>query len=459
MRRVLSILLALTAVSAVSTAAAQTLVYAPPQEAAIDSAYLYHTTDSLVKAAMEAHAFPGCRLLVAREGKIVLDRSYGWHDYSQLRPVSDGDLYDMASITKVAAATLALMKLEDEGKIRLDEAVSKYYRPFRGTDKARLTFREMLAHQSGMPSGIPMLRLMKKDPESKRQDSEYMDDCFSYSWSEEYPVRVYHDMYLNRKYRDMLFDQIRDARLMPKKYRYSDLSFVIFARVVEEVAEKDFDEYLYEKFYRPLGLGMTFRPTEKVSLETIVPTENDEYFRYAAVHGYVHDETAAICGGVSGNAGLFSNARDLAVIFQMLLNGGVYDGKRYLSPEIVAEFTRVQYPDNENRRALGFDKPFPGNDTLCLKDAYPAPAVSPASFGHSGFTGTFVWADPAEQLVYVLLTNRVNPSRDNPAFADSQVRYTVQQAIYEAIRRFGEGATGVGGKADPSTAGGIRLRE
>lgn len=443
------------------------LTYAAPNEAGIDSAYLFHTVDSLIEAAIDLHAFPGCQLLVAREGKIVMERSYGWHDYSELTPVENDHVYDLASITKIAATTLALMKLTEEKLIALDEPFSKYYKPFRGTDKKDITLRQMLAHKAGFPSGLPVLRMMKSDAEEhenelkaknpkyrkkKWDELEYNKDCFSYTASGRYDIEVCCDMYLNHKYREMLFDAIRDVELRKKEYRYSDIPFLLFPETIEQLAGRGFEEYVTTEFYEPLGVGLRYNPLRNTDRDKIVPTENDEHFRCTTLCGYVHDESAAILGGVAGNAGLFGNAHDLAVVMQMLLNGGTYGGVQYLQPTTIAEFTRVQYPKSNNRRALGFDKPYLGNDTLPMKDAYPAPSVSMSGFGHSGFTGTFVWADPEYELIYVLLANRVNPTRENKAFSESMVRYTVQQAVYDAMRRF-NGATGADGKAGPSTAG------
>ena len=448
--------------------AAPVLVKATPKEAGIDSAYLYHTVDSIAMAAIAKHAFPGCQVLVARGGKVVMERSYGWHDYSELTPVENDHIYDLASVTKIASATLALMKLTEECRIFLDEPVSKYYRPLRGTDKKNMTFREMLTHQAGFPSGIPMLQFMKSDAEEEEnkkkeedpkykktrwEELDYNKDCFSYNYSARHSIEIYHDMYLNRKYREMLFDSIRDVKLKSKTYRYSDIPFLLFPEVIEQVTSRGFEGYVTEEFYRPLGIGLRYNPVKTVDKNKIVPTENDEYFRFTTIHGYVHDESAAILGGVSGNAGLFGNAHDLAVIMQMLLNGGIYDGKRYLRPVTVAEWTRVQYPKSSNRRALGFDKPYPDNATLPVKETYTAPAVSQSSFGHSGFTGTFVWADPEYELIYVLLTNRVNPTRNSKAFSESRARYTIQQAVYDAISLFdAAAATDADGIAGPSTA-------
>ncbi len=432
----------------------------------MDSVYLYRTVDSIVMAAIAKHAFPGCQVLVARGGKVVMDRSYGWHDYSQQVPVANDHIYDLASITKIMSATLALMKLSGEMYIDLDEPLSKYYRPFRGTDKKNITFREALTHQAGFPSGIPMLKFMKSDAEeaedkkkeedpkykkAKWEDLEYNEDCFSDNYSARYSIEICHDRYLNRKYRDMLFDSIRDVTLKSKTYRYSDIPFLLFPQIIEQVTGRDFDEYMTDEFYKPLGIGLRYNPLANTDREKIVPTENDECFRCTTLCGYVHDESAAILGGVSGNAGLFGNAHDLAVVMQMLLNGGIYDGKRFLRPGTVAEWTRVQYPKGSNRRALGFDKPYPDNATLPVDECYPARSASPSSFGHSGFTGTFVWADPENDLIYVLLTNRVNPSRSSLAFSNSRARYTIQQAAYDAISRFDKGMGG-DGKAGPGAA-------
>lgn len=439
-----------------------------PREAGMDSLFLFHTVDSIVSTAIRMHAFPGCQLVVARGGNVVIDRSYGWHDYAELTPVENDHLYDLASVTKTVSATLALMKLTDEYRIGLDEPFSKHYRPFRTPDKKGITYRELLAHQSGLPAGIPILRLLKSDALDKQdaecqnnkkakrkpwKELEYNEDCFNYTASARYPIEIYHGMYLNRKYQEQFLDGIRDAELRDPTYLYSDLPFVLFPQVVKQVDGRDFEQYTAEEFYEPMNLGLIFNPHTKIPLEKIVPTENDEYFRYATIHGYVHDEAAAVMGGVSGNAGLFGNARDIAVVMQMLLNGGIYNGKRYLRPNTIAEFTRAQYPQNDNRRALGFDKPYPGNDTLSMKDAYPAPAVSMASYGHSGFTGTFFWVDPEYELIYVFLTNRINPSRENTAFTESMARYTIQQAIYDAIRRFEDDkATDADGTTGRATA-------
>ncbi len=382
---------------------ASVLRRASAAEAGIDSVFLHRTIDSIVGKAIGRKAFPGCQLVVARGGKVVIDTCYGHHDYSRLTRVEGDDLYDLASITKMVASTLAVARLVDMQRLSLDDRFSHYYIPFRGTDKEDITFREVLTHSSGLPAVISSSWLLTPE---------------------------------------QFLDTISKVPLRTKVYRYSDLPFILIPEVVKLIDGRDFETFLNEEFYRPLGIGLVFNPLRhNTPREKIVPTETDDYWRGTkerpvTVRGTVHDESAALMGGVSGNAGLFGTARDLAVVMQMLLNGGVYDGRRYLHEATVAQFTAQQYPMSDNRRALGFDRPLPGNDTLPFDKAYPAPSASCDSFGHTGFTGTVAWADPEYDLVYVLLNNCITPKRRNRAFIDMRVRYSIQQAVYDAIRRF-----------------------
>jgi CubicO group peptidase (beta-lactamase class C family) len=394
------VLLFISLLLAGGAASGQVLRPASPREAGMDSAFLFRTVDSIVAGAIEARAFPGCQLFVARDGRVVIDRSFGHHDYSRERAVENDHLYDLASVTKMAASTLALARLVETGGIALDDGLSKFYEPLRGTDKEGITFREILAHQSGFPSGVPRPWLLT---------------------------------------RDSLLLAVRDAKLRNKTYRYSDLPFLLVPEIVRTATGQDFETFLAGEFYRPLGVALMFNPLDKgIPPEKIVPTETDNTWRMGVVHGTVHDESASVMGGVSGNAGLFGTARDLGVLMQMVLEGGKYDGVRYFTPRTIERFTSRQYPSTRNRRALGFDRPDPDNDSLPFDEAYPAPGASQRSFGHTGFTGAIAWADPACGLVYVLLCNRVTPSRENPAFIETRVRYSLQQAVYDAIRRFDE---------------------
>ncbi|MDL2231511.1 serine hydrolase [Porphyromonadaceae bacterium OttesenSCG-928-L07] len=410
--------------------AQDSLIYCSPQETGMDSVFLYRTIDSILNTSIELKAFPGCQILIAKDGKIVMNKSYGYHTYSYLIPVENDHVYDLSSVSKTLGASLAIMKLVDDHSISLDAPFSDYWKPFKQKDKKDITFRELLAHQSGLPAFLPFHRMYC--PNGKPQKN-----VFSYVKDKKYDTEVCNNMYANKKQRKEIYKAIANSPLKEKTYRYSDLPFLIFPEVVGKLTSHTFDCYLQENFYTPLGAdNLLFNPNKHLPMQKIVPTENDEYFRYTTVHGYVHDEAAAMLGGVSGNAGLFGNATDIAKVLQMLLWKGEYGGKRYLSEEVIEEFTRCQYPENKNRRGLGFDKPLLGNDTLCLAKAYPAPAASYESYGHSGFTGTFFWVDPVNQTIYVLLTNRIFPTRNNKLLGKNNVRCTIQQVIYDAIDRF-----------------------
>lgn len=241
-------------------------------------------------------------------------------------------------------------------------------------------------------------------------------------------------MYLNRKYPDKMVKGIRKSPLQAeKKYVYSDFFFMLAPRVIASRIDTDFQSYLRSNFYAPLGAtSVMFNPLSKYPRSSIVPTEQDYYFRREPVHGTVHDESAAMMGGVSGHAGLFANANDLAKLMQMYLDGGVYGGRRYLKEHTLQEWTRTRFPENNNRRALGFDKPnlvYTGENSNTAKDA------GAASFGHTGFTGTFSWMDPDTGLLYIFLSNRVNPTRANTRLYQMNTRTKIQQVLYDAIEK------------------------
>lgn len=408
------------------------LSYGSPQEVGVDSAYLYQTIDSILTTGIKLHAFPGCQILVAKDGKVILHKSYGFHTYNCINPVKNNDVYDLASVSKVVGATMALMKVTEEGKLKLDEPLSKHWKYFKGTDKEPLTLREFLAHQAGIPAGLPFVRLYMENGKIK-------DKSFRYTPNRKYNTEVYHHLYAHKKFRKEYYKAIANCKLGEKKYRYSDLSFLLYPAIIKNLTGSEYENFLRDNFYGPLGADhIMLNPLHQLPLSQIVPTEVDEYFRYSMVHGYVHDESAAMLGGISGNAGVFANANDMAKLFQMLLQGGEYGGKRYLNPQTIREFTRCQYPENDNRRGLGFDKPIFGNDILSLEDAYPAPSVSYDSYGHSGFTGTFFWVDPANNTIYILLTNAVYPYRRYNRLGKYNIRISVQQSIYDAIEQFNQ---------------------
>jgi len=365
--------------------------------------------------------------LVAKDGRIVYNKSFGNHTYRKKRAVTGTDIYDIASITKIVGSTAALMKLSDEGKINLDSTLN-FYLPeiVAGTDYAEKSLREMLAHQAGFRSWIPFYK-------STLDSGKYNPEIYSDQFSEAFCVPVAKNLYTTEAMVDTIFCKIIEAEVRPvKKYKYSDIGYYFILKIIEKVTGESIDAYLDANFYKPLGLStMMYKPLNKFSKERIVPTERDMAFRKQLIHGYVHDQGAAMLGGVAGHAGLFSNSIDLAVMMQMFMDGGVYGGKRYISENTLKEFTACQFcdqPNNKNRRAAGFDKPvFEG-------DGGPAcPEASLQSFGHSGFTGTLAWADPESKLVYIFLSNRVYPSSDNWKLVKNGIRTNIQQVIYQSI--------------------------
>ena len=420
--------------SAVARKGEAPLSRATPESVRMDDDYLVRTIDSIANHSIAERCFPGCQILVARNGKIVFSKSYGHHTYEQLQPVENHHLYDMASCTKVLSATISLMRLVEQGQLSLDKPLADYFEELRGTDKEQCTLRELLAHQSGLRN-LSFGRMFFDDGCTLRAD------MFRHSPSEEFPYRVCDSLYACRDTHAMMFRQIADLKLGSKKLRYACTSFHCYPTLIERITGRGYEEFLYEEFYRPLGCDRAlYNPLNCFSREEIVPTEVDNIFRKVLVHGYVHDEAAASLGGVSGNAGLFANAESLAPILQMLLDGGRYNGKRYLKRKTIREWTSCQYPRNDNYRGLGFDRrrfsDKRSNAKLDNRPYYYAASASKRSYGHSGFTGTMVWADPKEELIFILLSNRVYPSRDNKAFSEQNPRAKCHEAAYEAIRRF-----------------------
>jgi beta-glucosidase-like glycosyl hydrolase/CubicO group peptidase (beta-lactamase class C family) len=407
----------------IKTKSLDRLQYGLPEEAGINS-FILNEIDTIALFNIKAGAMPGCQILVAKDGIVVYRKSFGYHTYKKGDFVKEDDLYDLASITKVAATTLSVMKLYDEEKLVIDQKLSRYLPYLTKTNKSNLIIREIMAHQARLKPWIPFYLYTFKN---EKPDPE----IFSHSFNENYTIKVADQLYINAEYQFTIYDSIVSSGLLRKKdYKYSDLGFYLLKDVIENITNQPLSKYVNKTFYRPLGLQtMGFHPIKKHKLNTIVPTENDMVFRQQLIHGYVHDPGAAMMGGVSGHAGLFSNANDLAIIMQMLLQKGVYGGKRYIEEETVEEFTRMQFPLNDNRRGIGFDKPNPdhkGMGPTCAE-------ASNETFGHTGFTGTCAWVDPEYNLVYVFLSNRINPSADNRKLIRMNTRTNIQQAIYKAI--------------------------
>lgn len=404
------------------------LKYTIPEEAGISAPLFENRIDSIAMAGIRQRAYPGCQVVVARHGMVILNKCYGYQTYDNKTPVTEHTLYDLASVTKIIGPLPALMKLYGEKKINLDVSFSFYWPDFRGTDKEWMSFRKMLAHQARFPSGIIFWSRTFLN----------VDTLFQKQPSPQFSICVGPSLYLNRNYIPSILDQIRDCKLLPRtRYVYSDLPSILYPRVIAKLTKADYEEYIESNFFRPLGAQLMYNPYRKYAMSMIAPTENDAAFRGGLVHGYVHDEAAAMQGGVSGNAGLFATATDLAKMVQMYLQGGEYAGVRYLDATVVEEFTRVQYPENNNRRGLGFDKPNINNYLYRDANTYPSPGAGPDSWGHLGFTGTFVWADPApdKDFLIIFLSNRIYPSRNNNRLSSLGIRAKLLQAVYDACNQ------------------------
>ncbi|HEY0745016.1 MAG TPA: glycoside hydrolase family 3 N-terminal domain-containing protein [Chryseosolibacter sp.] len=400
--------------------------YTLPEDAGFDSGKLYKKVDSLVNQALGVRAIPGCQVLVAKDKKVVMHKAYGYQDYADTIKVKKTDLYDLASVTKISTGLPALMKLYDEGKFKLDATLGDYLPKFNRSNKADIPMYDILTHQARFRPWIPFYQDMF------RKNGRYKWSTVSNDSSKRFAIKLKDKMYLHRKYPEKIVKAIRKSPLQgEKKYVYSDFFFILAPRVVESIMDDDFQTYIQSNFYAPLGASsLTYNPFLKFPKRAIVPTEHDYYFRHQPIHGTVHDEGAIMLGGVSGHAGLFGNANDLAKLMQMYLDMGEYGGKRYIKEETLTEWTRTRFPENNNRRALGFDKPnlvYAGESNNTAKDA------SAVSFGHTGFTGTIVWMDPETDLLYIFLSNRVNPTRDNTRLYQLNTRTKIQQALYDSL--------------------------
>jgi len=402
--------------------------YTIPEEMGIKSDLLNQKIDSIAYLGINNHAFPGCQVLIAKDGNVILHKSYGYHTYENKLKVSETDVYDWASITKVTGPLPAIMKLVDEKKLDVEKPLSEYWPDFKNSNKKDIKISEFLTHQSGILAWIPFWQM------AANKKGVLNPNYFKHQPTEGFRVRVSENLYLKDDFRKLIYDTIRNSKLGEKKYVYSDLSFIIYPEIISNLTGQNYEVYLKKTFYLPLGATtITYNPYLQFTLNRIVPTETDELFRKQNILGFVHDESAAMLGGISGNAGLFGSANDLAKIFQMYLQKGYFGGKRYISEETVNHFITPRFPENDNRRALGFDKPFLNNKSS-TNNGYPAKDVSSNSFGHSGYTGTFVWADPDNGVLYVFLSNRVYPTRENSKISDLNIRSAMLQEIYECIK-------------------------
>jgi len=405
------------------------LAYTIPEEMGIKSELLSKKIDSLAYLGLNNQAYPGCQVLIAKDGNVIFHKTYGHHTYDKTLKVNINDVYDWASITKVTGPLPAIMKLVDENKLDIQQPLSKYWPDFKNSNKENIKISEFLTHQSGIPAWIPFWQM------ATDKKGELNPDIFKHKSTDGFQVRVSENLYLKDDFQKLIYDSIRNTKLGEKKYVYSCLSFHIYPLVIANLTGENYEEYLKKTFYRPLGATtITYNPYLHFTLNQIIPTEVDNLFRKQIIRGFVHDEGAAMLGGISGNAGLFGSTNDLAKLFQMYLQKGFYGGKRYISEETVNKFIKIQFPENNNRRGLGFDKPLINNKDNTLVNAYPAINASKNSFGHSGFTGTFVWADPDNGLLYIFMSNRVYPTRENVNLFNLNIRTAMHHQIYDCIK-------------------------
>ncbi|NCA84835.1 MAG: hypothetical protein EOM83_04585 [Clostridia bacterium] len=400
------------------------LRYSIPEEVGIDHRAL-DTLDRLIEKAIREKAFPGAQMLLAKDGVVFYNKSFGFHTYDKQQPVLADDLYDLASLTKILATTPAIMELHDEGSFDIDQPLSVYLPYLQSGNKSHIITRDIMTHQARLQSWIPFYIKTIKDFKPN-------PDLYRYKPETGFTTQVADKLYILNIYRDTIFDSIATSKLLKKKeYKYSDLGFILLYDAIQKITATPMDVWMQNEFYKPMGMTtMGYLPLQRFDLHRIVPTENDTIFRKQLVHGYVHDPGAAMLGGVSGHAGLFANANDVARIMQLYLQQGFYGGHQYIKPETIEEFTRQQFPLDDNRRGIGFDKPLPVYDRV----GPACKGASAASFGHSGFTGTYAWADPDNQLVYIFLSNRVYPDAGNNGLTKSNLRTRLHQLVYDIIK-------------------------
>lgn len=423
--------------------------YYDPEEFGMRSDIL-SLIDSIAREGIRYGAFPGCQIAVLKNGKPVYAKSFGSFDYTGRQNVTLANLYDLASLSKTTGTLLAIMKLYDKGKLNLTDKISQYLPFLVGTNKADITVKELLLHESGLPAYLPIYREAidpksykgpffkpKKDANHQIRADEHLYASSSFKYKEgmvskvpssTFSLQVSDSFYLNKSFRGLAMQALAKAPLKAKKYTYSCINFVLLKEIAERISGTPMDVFLNREFYGPMRLEHTlYLPRRKFAPEQIAPTVEQDFLRKGVLQGYVHDEVAAFLGGVAGNAGLFSTAPEVASVYQLLLDGGVYEGKRYLSEETCRLFTTQT--SKISRRGLGFDKPDPAHPK-----ASPCAAPAPSSvFGHTGFTGTCAWADPENDLVYVFLSNRTYPVAWNNKLQKMDIRTRIQEVIYRSL--------------------------
>ena len=381
--------------------------------------------DAIARTAIRNRVFPGCQVAVVKDGTFIYSKAFGHHTYKKTQPVQTDHLYDIASVSKIAATTLAVMKLNEQNRISVLGKIGDYAQLGQRSTVRNIKIKDLLIHYSGLQAPMPIGKFYnyRSVPSGGCNDifcNTRKDDCF---------VQISPSLFFREDYQDTIWQRVSNLGIKRRRFRYSDVNFYLLQKAVEDVSRQPLDDFVNGHFYHPIGLRhLLYNPSQRFDKSRIVPTEQDRMWRKSLVHGFVHDPSAALMGGVGGNAGIFSNAEDLAVLFQMLTNDGVYGGVQYFEKKTIQSFTTTKYSYN---RGLGFDKPRANRK-------YPTySAQTPISaYGHNGFTGTCVWVDPDNDLVYVFLSNRIHPSTQNKKIFIEGVRKRIHDVVYDAFSSF-----------------------
>lgn len=402
--------------SAISQSTTKTrLQYNTAQQSTLNIAKMTQQIDAIAQEAIQEKATPGLVVMAIKDGNVIFEKAYGSHTYENKIPTKTTDLFDLASISKIAGTTPVIMQLYDQGVLQLDSTMGYYLPDVRMTDKSNIPLRSVLLHEAGFTPFIPFYRDLKKGD-------------LKHEYAPTHQVKLADGAYLkNNYYKDVMWPQMMHSTIQtPGKYVYSDISMYVMKEVAEQITQQPMDKYVTENFYKPIGMWTAgYNPRTRFDKSLIVPTENDTSFRKVLLEGYVHDQGAAMAEGLAGHAGLFSTANDLAIYGQLLLNRGEYGGVRYFKPETIDMFTSNQ--SKVSRRGLGFDR-FDPNP----KNEYPSKLANNSVYGHTGYTGTCIWVDPQNQLIYIFLSNRVHPQVSTKLY-NLNIRSRIQDAIYETI--------------------------
>ena len=381
--------------------------------------------DAIALTAINNRVFPGCQVAVVKNGQVIYSKAFGFHTYAKERPVNTTDLYDIASVSKIASTTMAVMKLVEQNNISINGKVGEYAGLEQNATVRNIRLKDLLIHSSGLQAPMPIGKFYNY----RSVPAIGCNDIYCKSQNGNFTVQIGPSLFFRSDYQDTIWHRVERLGISSRRrYRYSDVNFYLLQKVVEDVSHNSLDSYMQENFYNPLGLRhLLYNPSNKFDKSHIVPTERDQMWRKGLVHGFVHDPSAALMGGVGGNAGIFANAEDLAVLFQVLANKGVYGGVQYFEPYTIKDFTTAKYG---NHRGLGFDKP-----TSRTNPTY-SPKTPSSAFGHNGFTGTCVWVDPDNELVYVFLSNRIHPSANNMKIFVENIRSRIHDVVYDAFESF-----------------------